>query len=92
MSYKKICMVMLALMQTKFGTPGHVNKILRPIMCKNWTNLNRYVLIITDIDKKWFLIFEHTNNHVRFGYVRLLHLIFLVFSYFFSVSSAAIYF
>ena len=83
---------MLALMQTKFGTPGHVTKILRPIMGKNWTNLNRYVLIITDIDKKWFLIFEHTNNHVCFGYVRLPHLIFLVFSYFFSVSSAAIYF
>ena len=35
------------------------------------TNMNQYILIITNINKKWFVIFEHTINHLSFGYVRL---------------------
>ena len=40
-------------------------------MGKNLTNLNRYISVIADIDENWFLIFEHTINHLLFGYVRL---------------------
>ena len=43
----------------------------RPKMGKKLTNLNRYISVITDIDKKWFVIFEHTINHLSLGYVRL---------------------
>ena len=35
------------------------------------TNLNRYISVIADIDKKWFVIFGRTINHLSFGYVRL---------------------
>ena len=38
---------------------------------KKLTNFNRYNSVITDIDKKWFVIFEHTINHLFFGYVHL---------------------
>ena len=40
-------------------------------MGKNLTILKRYVLVVTDIDEKWFVIFEHTIYHLSFGYVRL---------------------
>ena len=36
--------------------------------------LNQYILetpTSTNIDKKWFVIFEHTNNNLSFGYVHL---------------------
>ena len=39
-------------------------------MVKKVTSLNRYISIITHIDEKWFVIFEHTINHLSFGYVR----------------------
>ena len=62
-------------------------------------NLNSYISVIADIDEKWFVIFEHTMNHLSFGYVHLPQLkyyfscfasFFLFFFYCFS--SAAIYF
>ena len=41
-------------------------------MGKKLTNLNnRYISINTDIDEKRFTVFEHTINHLSFGYVRL---------------------
>ena len=40
-------------------------------MCKNLTNLNQYISVITNIDKKWFVTFEQTINHLSFGYVIL---------------------
>ena len=43
------------------------------------TNLNQYILTITNINKKLFAIFEHTINHLSFGYVRLSQ-----FEYYFS--------
>ena len=39
-------------------------------MGKKLTNLNRYISTITDIDEKWFVVFEHTINHLSFRYVR----------------------
>ena len=33
-------------------------------MGKKLTVLNRYISIIVDIDEKWFVIFEHTINHI----------------------------
>ena len=63
------------------------------------TNLNRYISVITNIDEKWFVVFEHNTNHFDFGYVRLpnLNTIFLVLASFllfllFSFSSAVMYF
>ena len=33
--------------------------------------LNRYISVITYINEKWFVIFEHTINWLSFGYVHL---------------------
>ena len=40
-------------------------------MIKKLANLNRLIWVITDIDEKWFVVFEHTIDHLAFGYVRL---------------------
>ena len=40
-------------------------------MGEKLTKLNQYISVITNIDEKWFVIFEHTFNHLSFGYVRL---------------------
>ena len=29
-------------------------------MGKKLTSLNRYISVLTDVDEKWFVIFEHT--------------------------------
>ena len=58
-------------MQTEFGAPGHVTKMRQAENGQKVTSLNRYILVITDIDEKWFVVFEHTINHLSFGYVRL---------------------
>ena len=59
-------------------------------MGKKLTNLNwqEYISVITNIDKKLFVIFEHTIIHLSLGYVRSpnLNTIFFVLhllSYFF---------
>ena len=57
-------------MQTELEAPGHVTKILRAKNGQKVGNFNRYISIITDIDEKWFVIFEHTINCLFFGYVR----------------------
>ena len=58
-----------------------------------------YISVVTDIDGKWFVVFEHISTTfllVMFGYLNLdtIFLVLLLFSYFFffSFSSAAIYF
>ena len=33
--------------------------------------LNRYISVITDIDEKWFVVFERSINCLAFGYVRI---------------------
>ena len=40
-------------------------------MGKTLTKLNQYISAITDVDEKWFVVFEHTINQPSFGYVRL---------------------
>ena len=63
--------------QTDFRAPGHVTVILQ---VKNEQKLE----VSTDIDKKCFMIFEHTINHlplVIFIYPNLNN--FLLFSFFF---------
>ena len=40
-------------------------------MGKKLMNLNRFILVITDIDEKWSVIFEYTINQLFFGDVRL---------------------
>ena len=81
--------LMNALCKPSLGVPGHVTKIL---LAENGQKVDEfepitYILVITDIDEKWFVIFEHTINHLSFGYVVYsnLNTIFLVlhfFSYF----------
>ena len=36
-------------------------------MGKKLMNLNRFILVITDIDEKWSVIFEYTINQLSFG-------------------------
>ena len=60
--------LMNALCKLSLGAPGHVIKILQ---AKNGQKVNEFESIITDIDEKWFVIFEHTINHLLFNYIRL---------------------
>ena len=64
-------MLINSVCKPSLGEPGNVTKILQAKMGKKLTSLNRYILVITDIDEKWFVIFEHTINHLSFGYARL---------------------
>ena len=60
------------LMQTEFRDAMSCDQnFYRPKMGKKLTSLNRYISVITDIDEKWFVIFEHTINHLSFGYIHL---------------------
>ena len=58
-------------------------------MGKKLTNLNRFISVIIDIDEKWFVIFEHTINHLflaMFVYLNLntiFHALFLFYYFFF---------
>ena len=64
-------------------------------MGKKLTNLIRYISVITDIDEKWLVIFLRAINHLSSGDVHLpqFEYHFSCFeSFFFSFSSAAIYF
>ena len=49
-----------------------MNKILQ---AENGQNVDEfehiYIAVITAIDEKWFVIVEHTINHLSFAYVRL---------------------
>ena len=49
------------------GALCHIAKIL----LGKKLNFNQNILEITNIDEKWFKIFEPTINHLSFGYVRL---------------------
>ena len=61
-----------ALRKPSLETPGHVTKNLQTENGRKVAILNRYISVITDIDEKWFVVFEqHTINHFSFGYVRL---------------------
>ena len=53
-------------------------------MGRKWTILNRYISVISAIDEKWLVVFEHTINHLSLGNVRLpqLEYYFFCFSFF----------
>ena len=68
-------------------------------MGKTLTNMNQYISTITDIDEKWFVIFEHIYISTTFLLAMFVYpnlsIISLVLHLFFLVSfssSAAIYF
>ena len=86
--------LMNALRKPSLGAPGHGPKFYRPKMGNKLTNLNRYISVITDIGEKWFVVFEHTINHLSFGYACLpqFEYYFFVLFLFFSFSFHAIYF
>ena len=88
---------MNALRKPSLGAYGHVTKILPAKNGHKLTNLNRYISVITNIDKKRFVTFERTIKRLfllMFVYPNL-NAIFLVlhfFAYFFFSSFASIYF
>ena len=49
-------------MQTEFGSAWSCDQ--------NFTILNQYISVITDINEKKFVIFEHTINRLSFALVR----------------------
>ena len=66
-------------------------------MGKKSTSLNRHISLITDNDKKWFVIFGHTINQLSFGVCSfaptwILVFLFCIFFFLFSFSSRSIYF
>ena len=65
----------------------NVTKICRLNVGRKWTILNRYISVITNIDEKWFVIFEHNINCLSFGYVHLpqLEYYFSFFPFFFFI-------
>ena len=69
--------------------PIYLSKI-RPRIGKKWKKLNRYISISAATYEKWFVIFEHTINHLSFGYVHLFQLKHYFFKLFFC--SHAIYY
>ena len=61
-----------ALCKPSLGAPGHVTKILLATSGQKVDKFDPiYLDLITDIDEKWFAIFELTINHLSLGYVRL---------------------
>ena len=74
-----------------WGRPVTWPKFYRPKMDKTLMNLNRWISVISDINEKWFVIFEYTFNHAPFFWLCLCTLtwtsiffVLLFFSYFFS--------
>ena len=68
------------------GAPGLVNEMLQTENGQKVDILNRYISIITDFDGKEFVIFEHTINHLSFGYVGSPQLEYYFFSFFLGFS------
>ena len=70
-------------MQTEFGEARSCD---RGFIGRKWMILNQYILVNTDFDGKWFVIFEHTINCLSFSYVpfTLTKIILLFFFFFFS--------
>ena len=74
------------LCKSSLGAPDYVTKILQ---AKNGQKVDDFepmyihISVITDIDEKWFVIFEHTINCLFVGYVRLPQLEYFFFFFFF---------
>ena len=90
--------LMNALCKLSLGALGHVNKILKAKAENGQKIDDLYISVIADIDENWFVILEHTINHLSFSFVHLLQLdyyfscIATFFVLFFLFSSATIYF
>ena len=83
---------MNALWKPSLGAPGPWPKCYGAKMGKKLTSLNRSISVITDIDEKWFVVFEHTINHLSFVYLKLilfflLCIFFLPFFFFLPLST-----
>ena len=59
-----IRVLMIALRKLSLRVPGHVTKILQVENGQKLTNLNRYIPVITDIEEKCFVSFEHTISKI----------------------------
>ena len=55
---------MNALRKPSLGAPGHVSKSLLAENGQKVYECDRYISVITDIDEKWFVDFEHIINHL----------------------------
>ena len=78
--------LMNALCKSSLGAHSHVTKLLQAENGKKLTSSYQYYIsVITDINEKWFVVFEHTINHLSFGYVSLPQLenYFSCFAFFF---------
>ena len=60
-----------ALSKPSLGAPGHATKILQAENGQKVDEFEPIYPVITDIDEKWFVMFEHAINHPSFGYARL---------------------
>ena len=70
------------LCKPSLGAPSHVTKILQAKSGQKVDDFEPiYLRNYTDIDEKWFVIFEHTINWLSFEYDNLPHL-----EYYFSSS------
>ena len=54
-----------------WGSRSRDQNFASPKVGKKLKNLNQYISAVINIDEKRFMIFEHTINHLSFGYVRL---------------------
>ena len=66
-------MLVNASCKPSLGEPGRANKMLQ---AENGQKVDKFESIylfpiVTDIDEKWTLVFEHAINHLSFGYFRL---------------------
>ena len=52
-----------------WGHPGTWPKFYKPKMGRKQTSLNQYISVITDINEKWFVIFQHSIHHLSFSYI-----------------------
>ena len=64
---------MNTLCKPSLGASGHVPKMLQ---AENGQKVDEFEpiylgTVITDIDEKWFVVFEHTLDRLSFGCVRL---------------------
>ena len=87
-----------ALRKPSLAARRHVTKILQAENGWKGDKFESIISVNTNINEKWFVVFELTINHPSFGYARLPQIenCFFCFAhffyFFFSFSSAAIYF
>ena len=53
------------------GRPVTRPEFYRQKIGKKKTISNQYISVYADIDKKWFVMFEHAINYLSFSYIQL---------------------